>query len=45
MKTHHRLLKFGGITLIGSGLLFLAQYLFLRPVPAPRWRILHYYHG
>ena len=35
MKTHHRLLKFGGITLIGSGLLFLAQYLFLRPVPAP----------
>lgn len=45
MMNRQRLIRFGGMAFIGSGLLFLAQYLFLRPVPAPRWRMLRSYHG
>lgn len=32
-------IKFGGITLMVSGILFLAQYLFVLPVPTPRQRM------
>ncbi|MEK3762164.1 hypothetical protein MKZ07_27590 [Paenibacillus sp. FSL P4-0338] len=35
MMTRQRLIRFGGMAFICSGLLFLAQYLFLRSVPAP----------